>query len=1669
MKMAGCYVLLVLLVSVELCWSARLCCDPACSGVISYGTTITRHISKDPDYLSFPRNALVEVYAKNNEDDPDVWLVKYGNKKGYVPQRMIMEKTVTCDNLMVVEDEVNDGGGASPDQEVTDNNGDAAAHLTPSPIVSEPAGGSHDARGQESHDNVVTPTGGVNKEWETIQDNGQPEQVGRSEQWNEPFNEQVEAVSVEQDERVGVDVVEQVPRDDEAADDRIEEGNKDEEEDERDLYDDDDDDDEYKNYDGEEVINEEKEDDDDDDEDYGEEKEDIIHKDDSEDVTRKGDDNEEDEHKKYSSDGGSEGVSMDHTTGAAATGSHGYEEMESSQQQPPSSTHGNQVDEAHADKPPLEDKPHTESEDIPSTSDGNYPIDDGIGNIRKFPEEEDPRVFEEIAKQLAANDDDDDDDDDDDVEWEELYEKQLNQQQPPDDQERRDHQAEDESDYQVNGNQGHQDMPDHQDRSDERKTLDQERQIDQEMLDHSKQDHHIENQDQLEHQEIPAHHERPYDHSRHDDQVRPDGLAYHDTLDVHDQQERLDGLERPEDHNRPDQQDRLNQQDRPGYQDRPEDYVTQFPSYTTSDVEPSPVTTEHVDQSEHVMSVTMASVTTTPVTMEEETHKVPVTEEPTGGGLSGMEHDQQHNDISNDRVFEHVEEMKKDYEIPNHDNEIPKYDGEIPKYGDEIEKHNEIHNGDVPTTEPERRDTDEQLEQSGGQNYEEQNIETTTDVGRDEIDSEMQQRDKDLHRDEEDEREDLETHEKYEGGREDRGEDLEIQKKYESGGENNLEMQEDGGEKYKEMSNEPEEHTDSLRDTETTTTFNEDGAHTTPLPHQQYEEDLNTANPQYGHPAHNTQEPPQHHYTAGGGVSPDVSEHLVTPSVSMTTVTHHLDDHTDEPTVEVYHKPHPTHRHSDDVTSHHHSDDDITTHRHSDDITSHHHSDDNVAAHYYHGDDAASHHNGDDDVTGHHGWLQDALAPYLPAGLAELLLDMDSATLYAFLGTLAAILFPCCLMNCRSNMKSNRHRKELERVKASCRGYEEKIASLENDKDQLQRNYNTEQAKRQSTEESLSTERQNIMMLQQANNEANLSLTHLQTQLQQCQQQVDQLVGELTNERQLHANQLASTQDAQQQLITTGAQLQQVTQQVAELEATREQLEQDLFTAKQSLEELQSAHVKVQQLHEEASQRCDGLDGELVTVRDNLRTSEVCVKEKDDELKLLRECLQQLQSDDSEGEDDQTTNGGGDVEKKTLKNSKLERVQAMLDTTKVQTELRTVREERDTFQQQLQSQIFTSQQLEGELHQTKTELEQLQTNKDELSARHSETQIKLKALTEYFETKEQNLHRKLGVEEAARQEIETREATAKEKVSLAEEERVKERMELQQLRQHMSDIEKSLMQQVSTNEKRAQDALSQLRRTEQELRLANREINMLKKKLPGNDGSRPDSPGSVSSVSLPPGPRQRYSPQPERYQEPVPVRRRPPSTGPRMDLTSRPLSAPRFPRTSSPSEYDHQRPLSTRQLNDTYPGPPRSLPQPHPSRDSYSLDDRDRPLMRGPEGKGYSLPPHSLHHPGNLPPPRLPMDTRPMPMSDKPPFVRSGGDYRHPPPPRPTQPPHPIRADHPMMGPPHHRPSYHPPGHRFPPDGPSYPPPVRRPGPPPQDVRQEPVKGSEQQQHKMEV
>ena len=86
--------------------------------------------------------------------------------------------------------------------------------------------------------------------------------------------------------------------------------------------------------------------------------------------------------------------------------------------------------------------------------------------------------------------------------------------------------------------------------------------------------------------------------------------------------------------------------------------------------------------------------------------------------------------------------------------------------------------------------------------------------------------------------------------------------------------------------------------------------------------------------------------------------------------------------------------------------------------------------------------------------------------------------------------------------------------------------------------------------------------------------------------------------------------------------------------------------------------------------------------------------------------------------------------------------------------------------------------LTGEVESLKAELEQVGGERDYTVDQLQVTQAKLKTLTEYFEQKEHSLHRKLGVEEYARREFEGREASAKEKVLLNDQERERERFAL---------------------------------------------------------------------------------------------------------------------------------------------------------------------------------------------------------------------------------------------------------------------------------------------------
>ena len=79
----------------------------------------------------------------------------------------------------------------------------------------------------------------------------------------------------------------------------------------------------------------------------------------------------------------------------------------------------------------------------------------------------------------------------------------------------------------------------------------------------------------------------------------------------------------------------------------------------------------------------------------------------------------------------------------------------------------------------------------------------------------------------------------------------------------------------------------------------------------------------------------------------------------------------------------------------------------------------------------------------------------------------------------------------------------------------------------------------------------------------------------------------------------------------------------------------------------------------------------LTQVSEELELAKESLREKDTEIGTLRECVQQL-SGDASGEEE--------------KSAQLERVQALLDTTRAQTELKSVTDERDQLKDQMMSQ-----------------------------------------------------------------------------------------------------------------------------------------------------------------------------------------------------------------------------------------------------------------------------------------------------------------------------------------------------------------------------------------------
>lgn len=101
----------------------------------------------------------------------------------------------------------------------------------------------------------------------------------------------------------------------------------------------------------------------------------------------------------------------------------------------------------------------------------------------------------------------------------------------------------------------------------------------------------------------------------------------------------------------------------------------------------------------------------------------------------------------------------------------------------------------------------------------------------------------------------------------------------------------------------------------------------------------------------------------------------------------------------------------------------------------------------------------------------------------------------------------------------------------------------------------------------------------------------------------------------------------------------------------------------------------------------------------------------------------------------------------------------------------------------------------------------LETKEQETSFQLKELELKMKGVKEYFQEKERELHKRIEVGEVSRMRYEQLESEAQEKATMADQERQRERQELTELRDQITEIEKSYSNQIKNTELRAGDAI----------------------------------------------------------------------------------------------------------------------------------------------------------------------------------------------------------------------------------------------------------------------
>jgi len=323
---------------------------------------------------------------------------------------------------------------------------------------------------------------------------------------------------------------------------------------------------------------------------------------------------------------------------------------------------------------------------------------------------------------------------------------------------------------------------------------------------------------------------------------------------------------------------------------------------------------------------------------------------------------------------------------------------------------------------------------------------------------------------------------------------------------------------------------------------------------------------------------------------------------------------------------------------------------------------------------------------------------------------------------------------------------------------------------------------------------------------------------------------------------------------------------IDEMQSTNKTLERELVESNRSAtklvskvtdmelkeEEWKSSSDGLQSELNEKSEACDKLESELTCLRSRISVFECECESKDHELEILNEALEaqlKMRNEESAEAD------GWDLDADCLVSVELEEVK---EEAKLRIENRKHIEVKDSLEKKLKDLQFEFNKVDQQASEVNAMIDNLQDDKEKAVKSQEDAERKLEILTEYFNQKEIELHKKLGMQSYKFEHASSDADLAARKLASVTSELEITKSQLNMLKRELEDQEISLKAAYLAAEKKAQENWIAARQSERRVEEMKKEMSVLRNRLTVVEGKKENIVAVIkeeeNGLTLPPLP-----------------------------------------------------------------------------------------------------------------------------------------------------------------------------------------------------------------------